>query len=127
MSVGKALLPGELGRHVRPPVGGAPKVGIKIGNGRIEDTSNTLPARSVGLRSAACGGIVPILHDLGHGGGHAAGDSPHVIDERAKVVVIRQLVPVGLHQGRNDDGIQARLGVAFNQVFPLLLGFGALA
>ena len=77
-------------RHVCPVVGSGSEVG----------TLGSVTEAVVGVRTDARGGILPVVHHLGHSGGHAAcyGVLVVLLVIGAEVVVVGRLVPRSLHQ-----------------------------
>ena len=115
----------EAVRHELPEVGGVAEV-------------DALPRQAgaakgyIGVGVLSVAGVVPVLHDLGHGSGHAAHDGASVADGVVGAIHIVRfaLVPLGLQHLRHGGEVACGVGLgvgafAVNQVgkqeFPPLL------
>ncbi len=99
----------EGGGHIGPVVGGAGKVGRQ------------LPIiGGVAVAARARGRMIPILHHLPHGGGHAAGDAVVALIAvvGAELVVVGALIPSGCQQSVHHHGVLAPVA-ADGQAAPL--------
>ena len=101
---------GEMDRHVGPVVGRGAEVG----------TLRAIVIVGVAVAAGALHGPVPVLHQLGHGGGHAARHRTFVGSAvvGAQVVVAGRLVPACRHQG-SHHAMGRHLAVAVQQATPL--------
>ena len=108
--------------HIVPVVGSVAEVGALGAVGVV----------GVGMRAVASGGMLPELHDLGRGSGHAARDYLVVIVVvlifvlGAEVVVVGCLVPGGGHQGADTLQLRLRCRRRGGQLLPLCGHCGTL-
>ena len=98
--------------HVVPVIGGLAEVG----------SQGTKTGVVVGVATRALQRMIPILHHLTHGRSHATGidtTAGAATGLRAKIVVGRTLVPLGLHQMVGSTTTVARnQGAAIHHEFP---------
>ena len=86
---------------------GGGHIGVVVGGAVVVDGEGTVSVVVVAVGAAAVEGVAPVVDDLGHGGGYAAGDGVAVGAVSvlgAEGIVVLALVPGGGEQGSDAVG-----------------------